>query len=289
MSKQDNGTGKVIPIKNDAVAGFKVEPPETWTLKLAINHGRSQATYFQKADANTPLVRIVDVLADFAARLGLPTGEAMGGFLAAVNEPLLSEVFWLKENQFAELVGAAHMYGQLTEAQAQKKTREAADDLDERVSRLFGVTPSVFDWTATPLDAIKQHIQDYGPERSDQSLYAVNHATANRLWGWGSVVAAQTETQAAPAKKTLKLSGWDQVVSIKKANKDAGLTQEQKKAMAAEFARRKDGGATGIAKAMAAELGISVPAFNKLKQAKPGKREAKSNGITTVVGGRKVS
>lgn len=197
MIKQTKDTGNVHQLHEGKAT--EVKPPETWALKLTIDHGRGQSTYFQKADANTPMVRIVDVLADFAERDGLPAGAAVDSFLAKVNVPLLQDVYWLKENHFAELVGAAHMYGQLTEVEAQKKNRESADDIDERVSRLFGVTPSVSKWTATPLDALKQHIQDHGPERSDRSLYAVSHATANRLWGWGEVVAAQGETQAAPA------------------------------------------------------------------------------------------
>jgi hypothetical protein len=281
------GWGRVVAVQAGAQSAPAITPPAGWRDELELDHGRSKARYFQKADAKTPLVRIVDVLADFAARHGLPAGEAVGAFLAAVNVPLLSEVYWLKENHFAELVGAAHMYGQLTEAEAQKKTREAADYADEMRWDEYGAAGSVFKGVTTPLEALKQHIQEYGPRTSDKSLYAISHVTANGLWGWGEVVAAQAETQAAPAEKTLKLSGWDQVVSIKKANKDAGLTHEQKKVVAAEFARRKDGGATGIAKAMASELGISVTAFNILKQAKPGKRETKNNWI--VLSGEKAS
>lgn len=113
---------------------------------------------------------------------------------------------------------------------------------------------------------------------------------AHELWGWGRAVTVEAEIQAAPAKEAPKLSGWTEVVVIKKANKDAPLTLAQKRALAAEFERREANGATGIAKAMAAELGgISVTAFNELKKAKPGKRETKNNGITTVVSGRKVS
>lgn len=259
--------GQVAP----AIAG--------WRDELELDHGRSKARYSQKADANTPLVRIVDVLADFAARLGLPTGEAMDDFLAAVNVPLLQEVYALRENHFAELVGAGFMYGLDTQAVAEAQS-----------IRMYGVKDAsrgLYPWAASPLEAFKRHIQEHGLQRSDRSLYAVSHATANRLWGWGEVVAAQAETRAAPAKKTLKPSGWDQVVSIKKANKDSGLTQEQKKVVAAEFARRKDGGGTGIAKAMASELGISVTAFNILKQAKPGKREKKNNWV--VLSGQKAS
>jgi hypothetical protein len=115
------------------------------------------------------------------------------------------------------------------------------------------------------------------------------HAKACELWGWGRAVPVEAEAQAAPAKVDANISGWDEVVAIKKADKNAKLKQPQKKAIAAEFERRDVGNATGIAEAMAAELGISVAAFNKLKQAQPGKREAKNNGITTVVDGQKVS
>lgn len=202
MRKQDNGTGKVHQLHGDKAT--KIDPPKTWALELAIDHGRSRATYFQKADANTSLVRIVDVLADFAARLGLPTGEAVCDFLSVVNVPLLQEVYELRENHFAELVDAAHMYGQLTEAQAQKKTRDAANYADEMGWEKYGAEGSVFKGVMTPLEAFKQHIQDDGPRRSDKSLYAVNHATANRLWSWGAVVAAQAETQAAPAMEAPK-------------------------------------------------------------------------------------
>lgn len=285
MSKQDNVTGNLHQLSNEKRT--KVEPPKTWALKLAIDHGRSRAVYFQKADANTPLVRIVDVLADFADCHGLPAGAAIDEFLAAVDSSLLAAIYTLNENHFASLLDAGHMYGFDTRAVAEAQSM-----------RLYGVNDggSPYPWAASPPEALKQHIQDHGPQRSDRSLYAVSHATANRLWGWGAVVAAQAETQAAPAMEAPKLSGWAEVVAIKKANKDACLTLVQKRAFAAEFARREASGATGIAQDMAVELGISVTAFNKLKQAKPSKREAKQmakqeaerSGITTVVDWKKV-
>jgi hypothetical protein len=230
--------------------------PAGWRDELELGHGRSKARYFLKADANTPLVRIVDVLADFAARQGLPAGEAVGAYLAAVNVPLLSEVYWLRENHFAELVGTAHMYGQLTEAQAQKKTREAADDVDERVSRLHGVTPSVFEWTATPLDALKRHIQDNGPEQSDRSLYAVRHATANRLWGWGAVVAAQAETQATPAMEAPKAD------SGKKGRYDWKGDPALYPKLVADYGKAK-GSVEAKREALAKEWGLSSASIKK--------------------------
>lgn len=249
------GWGRVVyAAKGQAAPAMPL--PAGWRDELELCHGRSKARYLLKADVNTPLVRIVDVLADFAARHGLPAGEAVGDFLAAVNVPLLSEVYWLRENHFAELVGAAHMYGQLTETQAQKKTREAADDVDERVSRLYGVTPPVFEWTATPLDALKQHIQDHGPEQSDRSLYAVSHVTANRLWDWGAVVAAQAETQAAPAMEAPKAD------SGKKGRYDwegdpklyAKLVSDYRQAKGSEGAKRE---------ALAKEWGLKPSSIKK--------------------------
>ena len=194
MSKQDKGTGKVHQLHADKVT--KINPPKTWVLKLTIDHGRSQATYFQKADANTPLVRIVDVLADFADRHGLPAGAAVDDFLTAVDSTLLDAVYTLHENHFATLVDAGFMYGLDTQAEAEAQS-----------IRLHGVKDAsrgLYPWAASPLEAFKRHIQDHGPQRSDRSLYAVSHATANRMWDWGAVVAAQAETQAAPAMEAPK-------------------------------------------------------------------------------------
>ena len=118
---------------------------------------------------------------------------------------------------------------------------------------------------------------------------AVSIPVAHELWDWGRVVAVQSDVQVAP-----KLIDWGQIVGFKMADKNARLTQDQKKALKAEFVRRSAiPGATGVAKAMAKELGgISVSAFNTLKTGAdgPGKRERKnqSNGITTVKNGVKV-
>ena len=206
--------------------------PAGWRDELELDHGRSKARYFLKADANTPLVRIVDVLADFAARLGLPIGEVMGDYLAAVNVPLLQEVYALRENHFAELVGAGFMYGLDTQAEAEAQS-----------IRLHGVKDAsrgLYPWAASPLEAFKRHIQEHGPQRSDRSLYAVSHATANRLWSWGAVVAAQAETQAAPAMEAPKAD------SGKKPNYDwignpalyAKLVTDYGKAKGSEKAKR---------------------------------------------------
>jgi hypothetical protein len=198
-----------------------IAPPAWWRDELELDHGRSKARYFLKADANTPLVRIVDVLADFAARLGLPTGEAMGDFLAAVNVPLLQEVYALREDHFAELVGAGFMYGLDTQAEAEAQS-----------IRLHGVKDAsrgLYPWAASPLEAFKRHIQEHGPQRSDRSLYAVSHATANRLWGWGEVVAAQAETQAAPVSEATEAQAApakDTAPSVPKKVKEKDMSPE---------------------------------------------------------------
>ena len=189
------GKGQAAPAMN---------PPASWCEVLELDHGRSKGRYVQRADANTPLVRLVDVLTDLAARLGLPTGEAVGDFLAAVNVPLLQEVYWLRENRFAELVVAGFMYGFDTQAEAQRRTQEAADYADEMRWDLYGGKPAVYSWFTTPLEALKQHIQDHGPHTSDRSLYSVSHATANRLWGWGGVVAEQAVVPGAPVQDEAK-------------------------------------------------------------------------------------
>lgn len=177
MSKQDNGPGKVHQFPCDKA--IKIEPPKMWALKLVIDHGRSQAVYFQKADAITPLVRIVDVLADFADRHGLPAGAAIDEFLAAVDSSLLDAIYTLNENHFASLLDAGHMYGFDTQAVAEAQSM-----------RLYGVKEAsrgLYPWAASPLEALKRHIQEHGPQRSAHSLYAVSHSTANRLWGWGEM------------------------------------------------------------------------------------------------------
>jgi len=255
MSKQTKDTGTVHQLHEGK--STEVKPPEAWTLKLVIDHGLSQATYFQKGDANTPLVRIVDVLADFAARHGLPAGAAVDSFLAEVNVPLLQEVYWLKENHFAELVGAAHMYGQLTEAEAQKKNREAADYAAEM--RWDDGACSVYKGAASPLEAFKKHIQEYGPQTSDKSLYAVSHATANRLWGWGEVVAAQAETQAAPAMDQ-PVSGVTKPKKVKVKDQSPEWTGQKLLARQKELRNNKVG---NFAAQTAKEAGLEPTEVNR--------------------------
>lgn len=133
---------------------------------------------------------------------------------------------------------------------------------------------------------------------------AVPVAVAHKLWGWGRPVKDEAKSTEQPApelgEKTSSL--WDQVVAIKKANKNAVLTRQQKNAVAAEWDRRggnKTGSdkPKGLAKTMALELGITVTAFNEIRGGKltkgeeKAKREAsaKNNGRTVVVMGKKVS
>ena len=82
------------------------------------------------------------------------------------------------------------MYGFETQAVAEAQSM-----------RLYGVKDrgSPYPWAASPLEAFKRHIQEHGPQRSDRSLYAVSHATANRLWSWGRAVAVEVKAQAVPA------------------------------------------------------------------------------------------
>lgn len=182
MSKQQKEATNVVPFSRDHVED--VTPPESWRLKLELDHGRSKAEYFQKADANTPLVRIVDVLTDFAERHSLPAGAALNQFLSAVDAELLGQVFWLKTHDYAELVGADHMYGELTVSQAANKTQEMANYADEMGWHKYDVKGVVFKGL-TPVEALNKHIVEYGPQVSDESLYAVSHSTARKLWGWG--------------------------------------------------------------------------------------------------------
>lgn len=280
MSKQNESTGTVHQFPR--VQATEVKPPEAWRLKLEVTHGRSTATYFQNADASTPLVRIVDVLTDFAERRGIPLGAAVDDFLAVVAADLLGEVFWLREHDFAEPVGVDHMYGALTVAQAEQKTREARDYAEDMRWGLSGGTAPTYTGLDSPLEAFREHIKEAstgGKSARAQSLYAVSHATANRLWSWGSAVTGQTQaTHTGDGRTSEQPSGptWADVVAVKKDDQGACLSWEHKKALAAEFARRSAmPGVSGVAKAMAEELGISVTAFNGFKRAaaEPGKRE----------------
>lgn len=263
MSKQDKGTGKVHQLHADKVT--KINPPKTWVLKLTIDHGRSQATYFQKADANTPLVRIVDVLADFADRHGLPAGAAVDGFLMAVDSTLLDAVYTLHENHFATLVDAGYMYGCDTQATAEAYS-----------IRLHGVKDAsrgLYPWAASPLEAFKRHIQDHGPQRSDRSLYAVSHVTANRLWGWGEVVAAQAATQVAPEKET-PLSGTAKSKKIKVKDQSPDWTGQRLLARQNELRKNK---VKNFAAQTAKEAGLEPTEANRRIRA------LKKGGVTANV------
>lgn len=228
-----------------------VQPPTEWSTEIELNHGRSKARYFQKADANTPLVRIVEVLASFAAQRGIPAGAAVGDFLAAVNVPLLHEVYWLRENQFAEVVKARHMYGSLTTAEAEQKTREARAYADEMRWEAHGASAQTYTGAASPLEALKAHIKEASTTRANaNSLYAVSHATANRLWGWGSVAAEpeQATGQPVPAVEDAKPK--------KTKEKDKSPDWTGQKLLARQTELKKD--IKAYAAQTAREAGISV-------------------------------
>ncbi len=148
-------------------------------------------------------------------------------------------------------------------------------------------TDVVAAWERKNEDAAEDHHGIKWPRHEIVSDYVnrlvVPIALAHELWGWGREVAPNVV-----ALSETERSAWSEIVDIKKANKNAPLTLGQKKALAKEFESRNG---SGVAKAMANELGISVAAFNELKKCKAGKRAAKheGSGITTVVSGRKTS
>lgn len=200
MSKQHKDATNVVLFPRDQVE--EVLPPESWRLKLELDHGRSKATYFQKVDAKTPLVRIVDVLTDFADRRGLPAGNAVEDFLNILDASLLNEVYELHEHNFANAVGAEYMYG--------FDTKLEAEDISTRLHGVADANRSSYPWANSPLEALKKHILAHGPQASDRSLFAVSHVHAHNLWGWGCDAGKNSEAaKDCEPNKPIKKARYD--------------------------------------------------------------------------------
>ena len=104
---------------------------------------------------------------------------------------------------------------------------------------------------------------------------AVPLQTAYELWGWGSV--AEVVQLRVVQCETGEPTDWPQLVAFRHANVGTEWKPNQKNIAATEANRRKESpGATGVAKAMAEELSITVSRFNDLVRSanSEGKRAA---------------
>lgn len=109
----------------------------------------------------------------------------------------------------------------------------------------------------TEYDQISETPFEFMARTASPGAYlAVELSTANRLWGWGRVVGPVVD--ATP----LIPGTWPELVRYHGANTGHEWSPALKNIISIEHARRQ--GEKGLAKAMAAELGLTVTRLNEL-------------------------
>lgn len=298
MSTQGkNKTEKVVPIKpNKPTSPTKVEPEDGWKL---------QSPYGTLLDVELrPLERLEAVHALLMEREGLTSNDAavrvFSPFVSDTNSEIGVQFGADKLRRYLMVCDRSDRAYSLFPV-SRYSNRAWLDRIAEQLPyvphhRFDNGTPEALLYALAQVagevwapgsgdfdlnDRLCQSFADgYFPSvdkaREILGPIAVRHDLAHKLWGWGCVKANQIEVTPASEKPS---ASWNEVVCIKKADKGAALSQDQKRAIAVEFDRRsKLPGANGVAKAMACELGISVTAFNGLKKGanEAGKREEKN-------------
>ena len=99
MSKQDNSTGNVIPIKADTATGFKVEPPTNHADRLKARGSRLHMRAGPGEDEN--LVCLYDLVGWLVDDRGLPLVRAIDR-VANELKARDSDTFYLLHDDYAK-------------------------------------------------------------------------------------------------------------------------------------------------------------------------------------------
>ncbi len=271
MSKKQKVANNVVSFG----AADAVEPLEGWEVKSRYGFMRCGA------DPGDRLVSVYDVIDWLMKTRELPLGVAVDGVCCALEKNGDSGVYFLSNEDYATAVGLGSGFAKFRSKEDTTASRLKAALLMKAhdLRRLVNAPGEDVEFNAseqTPYEFVKQ-------TQGGGLALAVSIQKAFELWGWGRKASACDE-----AMQVVTQSGWSEIVAIKRANKNAPLSVEQKQVLAKEFEGRSG---QGVAKSMANELGISVTAFNELKKCKSGKRmkNKQRNGIDTVLLARKTS
>ncbi|WP_310627729.1 hypothetical protein [Limnohabitans sp.] len=273
MSKQTKGTGNVrlFPVAKET----KIEPPPEHESRFKARGSRLQMR--SGVSEKEKLVSLYDVVAWLVTDCEIPLKPAIRQVVTKVKAIDVRDIFCLRENDYAKPYNPDSPWHIFLDAGG-VPARPSVQFLEmyaSELSRLVnapGEKPEFDESKETPFEY-------FG--RTDSVMFALTWHKANEVFGWGRKASASDG-----AMQGVTQGGWSEIVAIKRDNKNAPLSLEQKQALAKEFEGRSG---QGVAKAMAAELGISVTAFNELKKCNPGKRmkNKQRNGIDTVVLGHK--
>ena len=278
-----------------------VKPLSDWRLEGEFGHMAFEA-------GNTGrLVRLADVLRWLQSSRSLPRTDALKLLCDGLNVEAMGWLYWLQATTWAVPVSPVYTFGYATAEQI--AVRKETDGRQQRQAWLERERQN--NRFCTPMTAISGRISTSYPEPTEPGLPAllkylqgwwtlstrrggtcdvlddlkIRYATtlairldkAHALWDYGRTAVPVKDfdmTMIAPPDKLP--TTWAELVDFRKRHPLATWCVTQKALVEPEKLRREAVlGATGVAKVMAGELGISVTLLNnKIRQAKePGKRE----------------
>lgn len=278
-------------------APARVQPHAEWRLEGVFGH-----MAFEAGEGGR-LVRLADVLRWLQASREIPRRDALNLLCEAMPAEVMGGLYWLQPAAFATPVPATHTFGFPTAEQIEKRKAtdrqnalQAGLERERQHGRFDGgwhlqngrISAGYPEPTEPGLPALLKYLRGYWVpnKRNPDPAYdvlddpRVRYATtlairldkAHALWGYGHRVGAlqlPDVVSAAPAT-------WAELLIFRKMHPGAPWSASQKGILKKEKSRRVAlPGATGVAKAMAAELGITVTLVNNHIRAAntPGKRE----------------
>lgn len=296
-------TATVIPMKKPTTPTPKTQQstfalPDTWQQKTPVGFMGYDSTPAGR------LVRLADVVRWLEEVRSLPRARAVDALCEAMPGDVMQWLYEVRPNDFATASPIDFKFGYATAADiAVAKKKAMQENLQrawENEQSTWGgfrpglavnggmITLTAQEPTEPGRPALLKRIRASWPKdklnraatvdmldepRSMLTRLAMPFDKAHAHWGWGALMPATplhdvSKPDAEP--KTLV-----ELIRFRKEHPAAAWTLEQKRLLSKEFEMRNAAvGASGVAAAMAAALGISVSRFNGLKASKnePGKR-----------------
>lgn len=259
-----------------------VQPPEGWELEGEFGHMAFEAGELGR------LVRLADVLKWLQSSREIPRSEALRVLCDRMPPEIMGWLYWLKPTLYAIPVEENFAFGYATAEQiAARKLKDQQDarqrglELEWGGSRFGPVTMRggrIGSGYQEPTEggqvALLKYLQGWwglskrrgatcdildDPRIRYATTLAIRLDKANELWVYGRPVVQLQAVEVIDAEPAT----WAQLVSFRKRHVGSVWSVTQKGLIAEEKARRdKVVGAKGTAKAMAAELVITVTAMN---------------------------
>lgn len=276
-----------------------VQPPEGWVLKGEFGHMAFEAGELGR------LVRLADVLKWLESSSEIPRSDALQLLCDLMPAEVMGWLYWLRPGLYAIPVAANCTFGYATAAQIEEQKATARQNALEAARREDGyrwggsprflvvngkITTKYPEPTEPGLPALLKRLQRWralstrrgatvdvldDPKTHYATTLAIRLDKAHELWRYGRLVGQAQAVEVAEAEPAT----WAQLVSLRQRRAGSVWSVTQKGLIAEEKARRdKVVGATGTAKAMALELGISVTALNgHIRSAKEAGKRAGAN------------